>query len=235
MERLDGPLAELVSAEREQLASEGKAPEAAWAAVAAAWEAPPVPPPGGGAAEATAAAGKTTALKLVGALVVGTTVAAGGWVATNQPAERAAVARVEAPRVEPSVEPAPAAARDDAPVLVPPPSAPAPAAEAPRVATPKPIPAAPVPGLAEELALVDEMRRHVAAGRHADALVLARRHRKVFAKGSLTADRMDLEAAARCGSGDLETGRALAERKKKRWPRAPISDRLRKLCRLEVP
>ena len=79
------------------------------------------------------------------------------------------------------------------------------------------------------------MRKDVAAGRYAEALERAKTHREDFRKGSLIADRMDLEAAGRCGRGDIDAGQALAESKKKRWPRAPVSKRLRDLCGVKQP
>lgn len=232
MERLDGPLADLVAAERDEMEAMPKSKDAAWAGVAAAWQPPPAPPPPG-ATEAVASASKAGVLQVVGALVLGTSVAAGVW-AVSSDDTRGQVDRVEAPVVVTAlgdVEPPPPPA--SLPLVVPPPPAPKPRPEEPatRVA-PKPTPKK-VLGLAEELALVDAMRKDVAAGRYAKALARAKEHRESFAKGSLIADRMDLEAAARCGGGDLDAGRALANRKKKRWPRAPTSQRLRNLCRMD--
>lgn len=236
MERLDGPLAELVAAEREEIDSVPKSPDAAWAGIAAAWQAPPPVPPAGAAETATASAGKAGLLKVLAAVVMGTSVAAGAWALQDAP-DDAPMARVQAPIVVAAsgVERPPLPNTDVAPALAtPPPRLPAPEVE--------PAPTARVssrsarkPGLAEELALVDSMRRDVAAGRFSQALSGAKKHRTSFAKGSLIADRMDLEAAARCGQGDLKTGKTLAERKAKRWPRAPMSDRLRTLCRLDKP
>lgn len=233
MERLDGPLADLVAAERDEMEAMPKSKDAAWAGVAAAWQPPPPPPTPPGATEAVASASKAGVLKVVGALVVGTSVAAGAW-AVSSDDTRARVDRVEAPVVVAApadVEPPPPPA--SLPLVVPPPPAPKPALEEPetRVA-PKPAPKKTL-GLAEELALIDAMRKDVAAGRYTKALSRAKEHRESFAKGSLIADRMDLEAAARCGGGDLDAGRALADRKKKRWPRAPMSQRLRNLCRMD--
>lgn len=236
MERLDGPLADLVAAEREGVEAIPKSPDAAWAGIAAAWHAPPPIPPGGAAEAATATAGKAGLLKVVAAVVVGTSVAAGAWAWRDEPGEPP-LARVEAPVVVAAipVETPPVPNIDVAPVsATPPPRLSAPQVEpapAPRASS---RPAA-QPGLAEELALVDSMRRDVAAGRFSKALAGAKKHRSSFEKGSLIADRMDLEAAARCGQGDLEIGKKLAERKAKRWPRAPMSDRLRTLCRLDKP
>ena len=235
MERLDGPLADLISAEKEEMAALPKGRDAALAGIAAAWA--PVPPtPPVGVAEAAATTGKAAGagvLKVVAALVVGSSIAAGTWVSTRN--EPPPIVRVEAP-AEAVVLEAPARERPLVPELAPPPPAPVRPERvretpAPRVAT-KPAPS-PRSGLAEELALIDAMRKDVSAGRYTEALARAKQHRESFAKGSLTADRLDLEAAARCGRGDLEAGRTLAERKAERWPRAPISERLRTLCRLD--
>ena len=234
MERLDGPLADLVAAERDEMEAMPKSRDAAWAGVAAAWQAlpPPTPPPGAG--EAVASASKAGVLKAVGALVVGTSIATGAWAVSSDDSP-APIARVEAPvAVTASAEPEPPPPPASLPLVVPPPPAPKPTSakpQTPRV-TPKPAPEKSL-GLAEELALIDAMRKDVAGGRYAKALARAKEHRESFAKGSLVADRMDLEAAARCGGGDLDAGRALADRKKKRWPRAPMSQRLRNLCRMD--
>lgn len=235
MERLDGPLAELVAAERVEVDAISKSPEAAWAGIAEAWQAPPPVPPAGASEAATVTAGKAGLLKVVAAVVVGTSVAAGAW-AMQGPKDDAPLARVEPPAVAPSPVTAPPMPNlEAAPVSAAPPPRPH-AALAPATTRPSSTPrTAPRPGLAQELALVDAMRRDVAAGRFAEALTGAKEHRTSFAKGSLIADRMDLEAAARCGRGDIEAGKKLAERKAKRWPRAPMSDRLRTLCRLEKP
>lgn len=235
MERLDGPLADLISAEKQEMEAMPKARDAAWAGIAANWTPVPPPTPPAGVAEAAATTGKAGVLKVVAALVVGSSIAAGTWVATRPeppPIERVA-APAEAVVVEtPSLVPPP-----PVPELAPPPPAP-PIPEAAPADPPGPkVVAEPTPalGLAEELALIDAMRKDVSAGRYAEAIDRAKQHRESFAKGSLVADRMDLEAAARCGRGDLEAGRTLADRKTKRWPRAPISERLRTLCRLPQP
>lgn len=233
MERLDGPLADLVAAERDEMEALPTSRDAAWAGVAAAWQAPPppTPPPGGG--EAVASASKVGVLKVVGALVVGTSVAAGAW-AVSPDESQDPVRRVEAPvTVSALAEPEPPPPSPTLPLVVAPPPAPKPSIREPAPVRegPKSSPKQPM-GLAEELALIDAMRKDVASGRYAQALARAKQHREDFAKGSLIADRMDLEAAARCGNGDLDAGRALADRKKKRWPRAPMSQRLRNLCGL---
>ncbi len=236
MDRLDGPLAELVAAERDEVDAIPKSPDTAWAGIAAAWQVPPPIPPGGAAEAATTAAGSGGFLKVLAAIVIGTSAMAGGW-ALNNPSQDPPRARVQAPVVvPPSPEDTPPAPNvEAAPVLAAPPaSTPAPDPQ-PARRTRASVPPAPPPGLAEELALVDTMRRDVAAGRFSNALALAKKHRVSFAKGSLSADRMDLEAAARCGRGDLEAGKKLAARRAKRWPRAPISDRLRTLCKLDRP
>lgn len=235
MERLDGPLADLVAAEREAMEALPDTREAAWAQVATAWQAQPPPPtstPGGGAEATAASAGAGGVLKVVAAVVVSVGVAAGAWVATR-PEAPVPVARVTAPEVRPAEEPGATPSPPEAPLLAEPPPAPAPAPvreSAPAVSKPQ----ANAPGLAEELALIDAMRRDVAAGRYGKALSRAKEHRRVFASGSLTADRMDLEAAARCGNGDLDAGRRLADRKAKRWPRAPIGEHLQSLCKLNA-
>ncbi|MBV1858365.1 MAG: hypothetical protein KUG77_08125 [Nannocystaceae bacterium] len=236
MERLDGPLAELVAAERDQVDTISKSPDAAWAGIAAAWQAPPPIPPGGAAEAATTTAGKAGLLKAAAAVVVGISVVAGGWALQGAPKD-VPLARVEAPRVDVAgvVEVPPPPNTDVAPVsATPPPRAPEIEAHLEPIVRASSRPK-PQPGLAEELALVDSMRRDVAAGRFPQALTRAKKHRDTFAKGALTADRMDLEAAARCGHGDLKAGQKLAERKADRWPRAPMSDRLRTLCKLEQP
>ncbi|MEM6290512.1 MAG: hypothetical protein AAGA54_04575 [Myxococcota bacterium] len=233
MERLDGPLADLVAAERVEMEALPTSPKEAWAGIAAAWTSPPPAPPP--AAPASASAGKGI-LKIVATLLVGSTVAAGAM-AWNAQANDAPPKRVESPVIDPP----PAAPTHEPPtprdglVLAPPPARPAPPDRAADVSPPRREPAKPKLGLAEELALIDAMRKDVAAKRYAAALERAKTHRASFAPGALAADRMDLEAAARCGRGDLKAGRALAERKAKRWPRAPISDPLRSLCRLDHP
>jgi hypothetical protein len=233
MERLHGPLADLVAAERDEMEAMPNSKDAAWAGVAAAWQPPPPPPIPPGATEAVASASKAGVLKVLGGLVVGTSVAAGMWTVSSDDT-RPPVDRVEAPvvvAVPADAEPPPPPA--SLPLVAPPPPAPKPTPEEPATAgRPNPVPNKAL-GLAEELALIDAMRKDVAAGRYAKALARAKEHRESFAKGSLIADRMDLEAAARCGGGDLDAGRALADRKEKRWPRAPMSQRLRNLCRME--
>ena len=238
MERLDGPLADLISAEKQEMEATPRSRDAAWAGIAAAWTPgpPPTPPPGVAEAAATAT-GKAGVLKVVAALVVGASIAAGTWAATVR--EPPPVERVEAPAEAVVVEtPSLVQPSPSLPEVAPPPPAPVqPEAEPEeRAPSPRPSPkpaAPPSLGLAEELALIDAMRKDVRAGRYAAAITRAKEHRESFAEGSLTADRMDLEAAARCGRGDLEAGRTLADRKTKRWPRAPISERLRTLCRLD--
>jgi len=236
MERLDGPLAELVAAERDNVDTIPKSRDAAWAGVVAAWQLPAPLPPAGVADAATATAGKSGLLKLVAAVVVGTTVAAGGW-AMRDTGSDASLPRVEAPEIvaPASTQTPPVPNVEVAPVLATPPVR-VPKPEAKRASAIRSAPTSkPQLGLAEELALVDSMRKDVAAGRFAKALTRAKKHRESFAKGSLTADRIDLEAAARCGRGDVEGGRKLADRKAERWPRAPMNNRLRTLCRLDTP
>lgn len=234
MERLEGPLADLVAAERKEMDATPKSRDAAWAGIAASWQPTPPMPPAVASVPAAASSG-AGALKVVGALVVATSVAAGGW-ALRDDEPQAPIERVEAPAdadvvddVQKYTSPPPSL-----PLVADPPPAPKVAeVETRRVREPRPAPADRTPGLADELALIDAMRKDVAAGRFAKALERAKQHRDDFGKGSLTADRVDLEAAARCGLGDLDAGRALAERKKTRWPRAPMSPRLRTLCELE--
>lgn len=231
MERLDGPLADLVAAEKEDMKEVRGSKDAAWAGIAAAWSMPP-PPAGPAGVPEAAAAGKAGVLKVVAALAVGTTVAAGAWSARPEAAAEP-VARVAAPRIEAPVDPPKRRPPSETvPVTAPPPPRPPASAEEPAPRPPN-RGAEPQLGLAEELALIDAMRKDVAAGRYAKALAGAKKHRASFAKGSLVADRMDLEAAARCGAGDVNSGKALAADKAKRWPRAPISKRLRTLCNLD--
>lgn len=236
MERLDGPLADLVAAERAEIDAIPKSKDAAWAGIAAAWQTPPPVPPTGVAEAATASAGKGGLLKIVAALVVGTSVGAGVW-ALQEPPSETPLPRVEAPAFVAPVarETPPVPNVDAAPVLAAPPARTPTAGAPPKSVERSSSRPKSTPGLAEELALVDAMRKDVTAGRFSKALSRAKEHRLAFAKGSLIADRMDLEAAARCGRGDLEEGRKLAERKAKRWPRAPVTDRLRTLCRLDKP
>ncbi len=239
MEPLEGVLADLVAQEREALDAIDKPRDAAWSGIAAGWGAgpPPVPPPG--AAEATATATKGGAIiKLVSAMAIGGAVAAAAWLGPGQdPAQGPEEERVVAPVVaelEPpvsSVRPPP----ENLPEIATPPPAPESRLEPEPVpkATNKPEPTLPQAGLSEELALVEALRRDVNAGRYADALKKAKRHRDEFPQGALRADRMDLEAAAQCGGGRVDAGRKTADQKAKRWPRAPVSDRLRTLCKLD--
>lgn len=85
-------------------------------------------------------------------------------------------------------------------------------------------------GLAEELALVESLRRAVARGDLARAKTLAARHRREFPDGALRPDRLDLEASMHCASGDVARGRALMAELSRRWPEAPRSDRLKAAC-----
>lgn len=107
---------------------------------------------------------------------------------------------------------------------------PQPTAAAPRSAKPSADAPEPPRGLAEEIALVESLRRAVARRDYATAKALAARHRREFAKGSLVPDRLDLEATAHCGAGDRARGRALAGELERRWPEAPVSDRLTTAC-----
>ena len=102
----------------------------------------------------------------------------------------------------------------------------------------KPDPASPKSeveprGLAEEIALVESLRRAVVRADYATAKALAARHGREFPDGSLVPDRLDLQATAHCASGDPERGRALAKELARRFPEAPASDRLTKACTAE--
>ncbi len=86
-------------------------------------------------------------------------------------------------------------------------------------------------GLAEELRLVEALRVAVTRGEHAKATALAAKHRREFPDGALIPDRLDLEVTARCASGDLAGGRALAQELRERWPAAPASARSKSACK----
>jgi hypothetical protein len=260
MEPLEGPLADLLAREAEANVPPPEAKARHWAAVGAAFGPvvpPPNPPASGAEATATATAAKGGALlKIVGGTLAAGALAAGVWAGRpSSPAPETAPAAVTEPEtpgaaapdpaeasppVEPAepadpvepIEPVAPETTDPPPTEVTPPP-PATAEPAPRRIQPAPAPDA--PGLAEELALVEDMRRAVQAGDHAEALRLAKRHRKEFPRGRLRPDRLDLEASATCASGRLEAGRALAAVRQQQWPQAPISDRLETACKLDSP
>ncbi len=254
MDRLQGPLADLIEAERAGVEPAPDAKDRTWAGVAAGFGPPSGPPGAGGGGSGAAAASGGTLLKVVGAVVVGGVVAAGGWAGTRPGPSPTPVAAELAPRIEvsaiadpeppqpkPRLPPTPtAASRPESPptsaVEVSPsarrPAKPRPASRPSRSAEPTPGSNA---GLAQELKLIESLRRAVARRDYAEALRLAKEHRESFEGGALKADRLDLEASAECGRGRLERGRSLASRRAERWPKAPVSDRLRTLCELPSP
>ncbi len=258
MDRLQGPLADLIEAERAGVEPAPDAKDRTWAGVAAGFGPPSGPPGAGGGGSGAAAASGGTLLKVVGAVVVGGVVAAGGWAGTRPGPSPTPVAAELAPRIEVSAiaDPEPPQPK---PRLPPKPASPPTAASRPespptsavevspsarRSAKPRPASrpsrsAEPTPGsnagLAQELKLIESLRRAVARRDYAEALRLAKEHRESFEGGALKADRLDLEASAECGRGRLERGRSLASRRAERWPKAPVSDRLRTLCELPSP
>jgi hypothetical protein len=248
MEPLKGRLAELVAREGDAVLPPQGAKARHWAAVSAAFG-PIGPPPSAGAtagaegaAAGTAVAKGSALLKIVGGTALAAAVVTGVWAsrsgdrdvetAAMQPAESGTI-------VQPADAPEPAPAPEPEPEPEPEPAqshrAPAPveprAAAASRSAKPSADAPDPPRGLAEEIALVESLRRAVARRDYATAKALAARHRREFAKGSLVPDRLDLEATAHCGAGDRDRGRALAEELERRWPEAPVSDRLTTACR----
>jgi hypothetical protein len=216
-----------------------------WNAVAAALGVPPGgPPPGGegGAAPAVSgsAAGAKAApgvLKWIAGVAVATGVAVTAVVAdgpedssqrVDAPAE-VAVAIDERP-----TGPTPVAELPSAPEVAlpevdepePPPTVEPRPRSGPR-SRPKP---APQPGLAQEVALVEQARRALESGDVSRALSLTREHARRFSDGELVPDRLNLEAAALCESGRVEQGRALLERLRRDWPRAPVTKRALRSC-----
>ena len=251
MEPLDPALAELIATETETVAPPQGAKARAWAAIGAGLGGVPLAVPVGGADAATATAAKTGAwLKIVGATALVGAVGTGVWATSRspEPAPTPAVARTEsapvaevvpdeeppadeptsvavaAPEPEPQAEPEPEVVPDEET------GTPAPEPRATKKSRPE---TAPTLGLAEELALVEKIRKAVAAGDHAGALKLAGEHRDSFPKGALRPDRLDLEATAYCARGQTERGRKLAAQLRESWPKAPVSDRLESTCKLD--
>jgi hypothetical protein len=250
MEPLKGRLAELVAREGDAVLPPQGAKARHWAAVSAAFG-PIGPPPSAGAtagaegaAAGTAVAKGSALLKIVGGTALAAAVVTGVWASRSGDRDIETAAIHEAEDADTILEP------EDAPAIVEPEPEPAsapepepaqshraPAPVEPRAAaasrSAKPSADAPDPprGLAEEIALVESLRRAVARRDYATAKALAARHRREFAKGSLVPDRLDLEATAHCGAGDRDRGRALAEELERRWPEAPVSDRLTTACR----
>ncbi len=260
MEPLDPALAELIATETKTVAPPEGAKARAWAAIGAGVGVVPLAVPAASAEAATAAAAKTGAwLKIVGATALVGAVGTGVWATSRTPEPTPAVARTDAapsaedgreaepppddttaaavaaveaePEVEPEPEPDPEP--ESAPTVDT--SAPAPEPRATKKLRQEPSTTVPTPplGLAEELALVEKIRKAVAAGDHGEALTLAKEHRDTFPKGALRPDRLDLEATAYCARGQTERGRKLATQLRETWPKAPISDRLESTCKLD--
>jgi hypothetical protein len=86
-------------------------------------------------------------------------------------------------------------------------SAPPSIAEPPPALIPEPPSPARPPGLAEELALLQDARRALAARDYARVLELVQRHREQFSAGVLSVERDALEARAKCGDLCSDAGR----------------------------
>jgi hypothetical protein len=98
----------------------------------------------------------------------------------------------------------------------------------PRARGPRPSNASP-PGLAEELALLRQMRDSLARSEPATTLRLGKRHRKRFAPGALEEERAALEVRASCKLGRADAARR-RERFEARWPKSTHATRIAKDC-----
>jgi hypothetical protein len=102
-----------------------------------------------------------------------------------------------------------------------------------RPASPPPVPAAEdetAQGLRAELVIIDDAERALRQKRFDAVLKLTARHRARFPEGELTAERLDLEAAAHCALGDLERGRRRLAELRHGWPRSPVSAITKQTC-----
>ncbi len=135
-------------------------------------------------------------------------------------ASRADVAPLPPATVEPMTPPASTDAAASAPARA--------------VATPPPPPAAPsapaVDPLAAETELLGRAQAALAAGRHADALVLLDEHARLFPRGALAHEREGARWLASCGAGRGDAVRSAVGAFLAEHPSSPLAARLRAAC-----
>jgi hypothetical protein len=200
-----------------------------------------------GAGIGFAAAGTAAATSAVKTTVAVTAAGMAKWIAVGLVAGTVTVAAVEtthpgAPRVSPVAE----SVEITAPVAVQ-----APTAQAPRIETaPVEIPVAvaasaarraPEPeqieeaevaaqeptALAQELGRLEQVRQAMAQGRAARALDLLQRYDRDFASGNMSSEAAALRVEALARAGRHEEAREAARAFLAKYPRSPLSDRVR--------
>jgi hypothetical protein len=134
--------------------------------------------------------------------------------ASTQPASPSQTARIEtAPRL--AVTSAPAVEAEPEP---------APAASAPPAASSN-------PSLAEEVAVLDEARKAVAAARGADALLALDRYQRDYPRGRLGHEAAFVRMQALILTGNRAAAQQLAEQFLRSSPSSPLAPRVRELFR----
>jgi hypothetical protein len=162
--------------------------------------------------------------KVVAALAVAGTVAAGAWYAHERSAPR------------PTMRPA--AGSTQAPPVVPTPritaASPLPSG-APEVASPTPSRAPRIPPgrtdeLAAEIALLSQVNVAINSGQAERAFALLSEYDHRYSPGVLREERAAAGVLALCAAGRADAARSAAGRFEKRWPRSPLLARIGGSC-----
>jgi hypothetical protein len=101
----------------------------------------------------------------------------------------------------------------------------------PRKSEPKPDEPPMPAGIGQEIDLVKQAGRALAAGDHARALRVLDEHAREFPDGALTEDRSALRVLALCAAGRVDEGSRAKQAFADRWPRSVHADRLEDGCR----